>query len=294
MRRPLLALAFALYAVGFAAVSAYIYWDFFFRHAGGGAMQLWTTDLVVPVANERWAVAPLSRLALSAGIFAGLAWCTWAFHRGDPRARIVGFLLSFGWLAPQARLLEEYLEFVHLAPWQAWLGAATLVLAPAAALSTPSVVRAFAPHEDKLPWAKLAWGRGRLVAVGVLLAWSYYLVDMYLAAWPWFGPWLRDQEALGLCVGVAGAVLSLVSFFGLLRLRTWSLLGALSCGAITAWGTLLIRRGSLDAGYVGVGVGHDWVASPLAVLLAFLPLTLFVALTWPILRAMGRRLLGRA
>src|SRR5260370_10273167 len=113
MRRPGLAIAFALYAVGFAVVSALCYADTFFRFASHG-IELWKLDLAVEGSTPgRYNIVPLPRLALSFGVLAGLAWCARAFHRGDARARLVGFWLCFGWIAPPARFPPLYPRFRH-------------------------------------------------------------------------------------------------------------------------------------------------------------------------------------
>jgi hypothetical protein len=193
-------------------------------------------------------------------------------------------------MAPQARFLQLYLAYKGLAAWQAWTLAAALVVVPAAALATPGIARAFEPHERALAWASLAWGRWRLVALGVLLAWMFYLGEIYLAAWPWFGPWLRDAAPLGMIAGVSVVALAGASTVGLFRLRTWSIFGALACSVATACGALFARHGGLDAGYVGGAAGYAMVESSWAIPVAFAPLACLVALVWPILGAMSRHL----
>ncbi len=281
MRRPSIAAAFALYALLYVVASCVFYWDGFFRYWSNGP-EVWTTDVALPITGrpDHYSVVPFSRFVVFAATMGALVWCARAMFRGDPRARLVGFLLCFGWLAPQARYLAAYLhDFQSFGLASAWSAAAAMVIVPAALLSNPSVVKSFAPHEQKLAWASLPYGKGRLVGLGVALAWLFYGADLYLAAWPWI------PSNAGLVFGVCSAFLSITSFVGLVNLKTWAIFGAL-LSALFAGGFLIAARAiGLENGAIEAG---SWIAWGPSMLLALVPVAIVSALTWPLLAAMGR------
>jgi hypothetical protein len=275
-----LAVSFVAAAVVYLVANVAFYYDGFFRHLHRGP-SLRGLALVVPTdVPGRVSLLPFSRFGVFAGTLGALLWCARALFRGDARARMVSFFLFFGWIAPQARYLELYLEGFHaVAPWQAWLVSSALVLVPAAILASPSVVRAFAPHEEGLTWAALPWGKSRLLALGVVLPWLFYAADNYLMGWSW---WYGADA--GLALGAVAAVASIAGFVGLVRLRTWAVLAALVSGVLAS-ALLFSLRAPAAAGWF-----EGFFASPWALVLSAAPTLLVAGLVWPFLRAMGRRL----
>jgi hypothetical protein len=275
-----LAVAFAAAGAAYTLANVAFYYDGFFRHLARGVSM---RGLALEVATDvpgRSSFLPLSRFGVFAGTLGALLWCARALFRGDARARLVGFFLCFGWIAPQARYLQLYLEGFHAVPaWQAWIAGAALAVVPAAVLASPSVVRAFAPHEEGLSWAALPWGKGRLVALGVLLPWLFYAADQFLMGWSY---WYGAETWLG--IGVLAAVTPIAAFIGLVRLRTWAVLAALVSAALASALLLALRMPAQERYLDG------FFASRWALGLAAAPPVLVAVLAWPFLRAMGRKL----
>lgn len=276
MKSRSLAATFAIYAVGYVIANVFFYWNGFFRYWGDGHPGFYTTCFVVDMTDRPgWiSVVPLTRFGVFLATLGGLLWCARAVWRGDARARIVSIFLSLGWLAPQARYLAVYFQgFDRLPAWAAWTISAGMVALPAALLALSS------PKNETPAWSSLPFGKGRLIALGVMLAWLFYLADVYLARWPWI------PSTEGLILGASAALFAVVSFVGLVGLRTWAVLGALLSAGLMG-GTLLVMRASaLELGYLQPS---DFFGSPAAMLLAPLPLALVVVITRPFLVAIAR------
>jgi hypothetical protein len=277
--RPL-AVAFAATAVVYTIANVVFYYDGFFQYLHHGVSMRGFGIFTRTDAPGHISFLPLSRFVVFAATLGALVWCARALFRGDARARIVSFFLCFGWIAPQARYLELYLEGFHAVPaWQAWIGSSAVVLVPAAILASPSVAREFAPHETSLSWAALPWGKGRLLALGVLLPWMFYAADNFLMGWSW---WYGADA--GLALGALAATASILGFIGLVRLRTWAVLAALASGALGSGLLLSLRRPAREELFDG------FFASNGALMLAAAPTVLVVVLSWPFLQAIGRKL----
>ncbi len=273
--RPL-AVAFAIYAVGYIVANVFFYWNGFFRYWGAGHPGFQTTCFVVDMTDRPgWiSVVPLTRFGVFATTLGGLAWCARAVWRGDARARIVSIFLSLGWLAPQARYLAVYFQgFDRLPAWAAWSISAGMVALPAALLALSS------PKNETPAWSSLPFGKGRLIALGVMLAWLFYLADVYLARWPWI------PSTEGLILGALAALFAVVSFVGLVGLRTWAVLGALLSAALTGGYLLVMRSSGLELGYLQ---SSDFFGSSAAMLVAALPLLVVAGIASPFLIAIVR------
>jgi hypothetical protein len=258
------------------------WWDGFFRH-WGPRLEVTRTAMYLPVAECLWSVAPWTRLAVLLLTAVSLGWCGVAFLRGHPLARLATLFASLGLFLPQGRHLYVYLVGLrHHSSIVAGLIVGLIVVAPALLMAVMGVGRRYREAEHSLEWARLAYGRTRLVATGVFLAWLFFVVDAYLS----YGDYIGSD--LGFLMGWSTMTLAVVTLVGILKLRTWALFGTLGVAGATS-ALLLLGRGEARAhGYFGSEStwAHDWIVG-----LFLFPLVVVVALTAPFLRGLVRHAL---
>jgi hypothetical protein len=265
----------------FVGLHAWFYWDGFFRY-WGRPLEVSANAVYLEIAPGRFSIIPWSRIPIFFASCAALVWCVAAWWRGAALARLGSFFIFYGLIAPQGSFLYVHLtDFGVLGRTPALALSVVLAIVPALILGAPSVLARTTEQERHLAWSQLPLGRSRLIGAGVLAAWLFFVAEAYFSRWD-FIPSLIGLLAAWMSLLVAPATL-----FGLLRLRTWSLLMLLVLSGLTSVEIVACRSEALARGYVDeLGFLAGW----LGVAVAFAPPIVAVAVTAPFLRAAGRRL----
>jgi len=270
-------LALALYV----GLHAWFYWDGFFRY-WGRPLQISPNAVYLELSPGRFSIVPWSRIPIFVASCAALVWCATAWWRGIALARLGSFFIFYGLIAPQGSFLYVHLtDFDVLPRVPALVLSIVLALVPALILGAPSAFARITSQERHLAWSQLPFGRSRLIGAGLLSAWLFFVAEAYLSRWDFIPSF----------VGLIAAWLSLVAapatLFGLLRLRTWSVLTLLVLSALTTIEIVACRSEALARGYVAeLGVMAGW----LGIAAAVTPPILAVVITTPFLRAAARRI----
>jgi hypothetical protein len=136
-------------------------------------------------------------------------------------------------------------------------------------------------RERDLAWARLPFGRARLIGAGLLAAWMFFGSEAYLSSWDFI------PSYPGLVAAWLSLLLVPATLFGLLRLRSWSLLTLFLLTTLIGVELLACRSAALAAGYEReLGI----LAGPLGVAMSPAPLVIAIALTAPFLRGAAARL----
>ena len=278
--RALAALACLALAL-FVGLHVWFYWDGFFRY-WGRPLEVSANAIYLEIAPGRFSIIPWSRIPIFVASCAALVWCTAAWWRGAVLARLGSFFIFYGLLAPQGSFLYVHLtDFGVLGRAPALALSVVLAIVPALVLGAPSVLARTTEQERHLAWSQLPFGRSRLIGAGVLAAWLFFVTEAYLSRWDFI------PSLVGLVAAWVSLLAAPATLFGLLRLRTWSLLTLLLLSALTSVEIVACRSEALARGYVGeLGFLAGW----LGVAVALAPPIVAAAVTAPFLRAAARRL----
>jgi hypothetical protein len=148
-------------------------------------------------------------------------------------------------------------------------------------LGIPGVFARLTERERDLDWARLPFGRARLIGAGLLGAWLFFVAEAYLSFWD-FVP-----HRAGLVAAWISLLVAPLTLHGLLRLRTWSVLTLVVLAALAMVQVLACRSEALARGYLAeLGI----LAGGWGIAIAAAPLVIAVLLTAPFLRAAVLRL----
>ena len=258
-----------------------VYWDGFFRY-WGQPLEVSANAVYLEIGPGRFSIIPWSRIPIFVASCAALTWCAAAWWRGAALARLGSFFIFYGLIAPQGSFLYVHLtDFGVLPRTLAVVLSAVLALGPALILGAPSVIARITEQERQLAWSQLPFGRSRLIGAGVLAAWLFFAAEAYLSRWDFI------PNRAGLIAAWMSLLAAPTTLFGLLRLRTWSVLTLLLLSALTSVEIVACRSEALARGYVSeLGILAGW----LGIVVAVAPPIIAVAVTGPFLRAAGQRL----
>ena len=281
LRSPRTAVLVGLSLALYVGLNAWFYYDGFFGHPGA-PLSFSPNAVYRETAPGFFAIIPWSRIPILLASCAALVWCAAAWWRGVAMARLGSCFVFYGLIAPQGTFLYLHLtDFGVLPRLPALAVSIVLVVAPALALGAPSVFAGLSERERDLEWARLPFGRARLIGAGLLAAWLFFVSEAYLSRWDFI------PSAAGLVVAWASLLLAPATLFGLLRLRTWSVFTLLLLAVLIGAEVLVCRSSALAAGYEAeLGILAGWFG----VVAAVLPLALAAALTAPFLRAAAARI----
>jgi hypothetical protein len=273
-----LGLSLALY-VGLN-VWFYVY-DGFFRY-WNYPVSLSLNALYWQIGPDRLSYIPWSRFPIFVASCAALAWCAAAWWRGAAMARLGSCFVFYGLIAPQGTFVYLHLTTLDAFPRRpALVLSVVLAVVPALVLGAPSVFARLTERERNLAWARLPFGRTRLIGAGLLAAWMFFVSEAYLSSWDFI------PSYIGLIAAWISLLLAPATLFGLLRLRTWSLLMLFLLTTLIGVEVLACRSAALAA-------GHErelgFLAGPVGVAIAPAPLVIAIALTVPFLRGAAARL----
>ena len=273
----LVGLSLALYV----GLNVWFYYDGFFRY-WSRPLSLSPNALYLEIAPDRFSIIPWSRFPIFLASCAALGWCATAWWRGAAMARLGSCFIFYGLIAPQGTFLYLHLtDFALLTRLPALVLSLGLAIGPALALGAPSVLVRFTERERHLSWARLPFGRARLIGAGLLAAWMFFVSEAYLSRWDFI------PSDAGLVAAWVSLLVAPATIFGLLRLRTWSVLALLFLTVLIGAEVLACRSGAVAAGYRSeLGILEGWFGIAVAVA----PLALATALAAPFLRAAARQL----
>jgi hypothetical protein len=209
-----------LLSVGYAGLSAaYFHADFFSHMSPCSPLMLDSNGLATHLGGDTWTVLSFLRLVgaglsvLLLGLSARNLW------RQAPRARVGAVVTLWGLLLPQTLWYTEYLADWHegrgiLTALAAGLG---VVAVPTALLFGRRLVRQFEGRDVLTGWATLSYGRGRLVAAAVVMAWLAFAGAAFI------DHSIRLPSALAWSGALMAALLGGAATWGILRLRAWAL-----------------------------------------------------------------------
>jgi hypothetical protein len=278
--RALAALACLALAL-FVGLHVWFYWDGFFRY-WGRPLHLSANAIYLEIGPDRFSIIPWSRIPIFVASCAALTWCAAAWWRGAVLARLGSFFIFYGLIAPQGSFLYVHLtDFGVLPRAPALVLSVALALVPALVLGAPSVLAHTTERERHLAWSQLPFGRSRLIGAGLAAAWLFFVTEAYLSRWDFI------PSRVGLIAAWMSLLVAPATLFGLLRLRTWSLLTLLLLSTLASVEIVACRSQALARGYGDeLGILAGW----LGVAAAFAPPLIAIAVTAPFLRAAARRL----
>jgi hypothetical protein len=265
----------------FVGLHVWFYWDGFFRY-WGRPLEVSPNAVYLEIGPGRFSIIPWSRIPIFVATCAALTWCAAAWWRGAALARLGSFFIFYGLIAPQGSFLYVHLTDFGVLPRPLALAlSVVLALVPALALGSPSVLARITEQERHLAWSQLPFGRSRLIGAGVFAAWLFFAAEAYLSRWDFI------PSRVGLIAGWLSLLAAPATLFGLLRLRTWSVLTLILLSALTSIEILACRSEGLARGYVSeLGILAGW----LGLVGAVAPPIITVAVTGPFLRAAAHRL----
>jgi hypothetical protein len=278
--RTLAALAGVALAL-FVGLHVWFYWDGFFRY-WGRPLEVSANAVYLEIGPGRFSIIPWSRIPIFIASCAALSWCAAAWWRGAALARLGSFFIFYGLIAPQGSFLYVHLtDFGMLPRPLALVLSVVLALLPALILGAPSVLARITEQERHLAWSQLPFGRSRLIGAGVLAAWLFFVAEAYLSRWDFI------PSRIGLIAAWMSLLAAPATLFGLLGLRTWSVLTLLLLSALTSVEIVACRSEALARGYAReVGILAGW----LGLVVAVAPPIIAVAITGPFVRAARQRL----
>jgi hypothetical protein len=278
--RTLAALACAALAL-FIGLHVWFYWNGFFRY-WGQPLEISANAIYMEIGPDRFSIIPWSRVPIFVASCAALTWCAAASWRRAALARLGSFFIFYGLIAPQGTFLYVHMtDFGVLPRPLALVLSVGLALGPAFILGAPSAFAGITEQERHLAWSQLPFGRSRLIGAGILAAWLFFVAEAYLSRWDFI------PNRVGLIAAWMSLVAAPATLFGLLRLRTWSVLTLLLLSALTSIEIVACRSEALARGYVSeLGILAGWFG----LVAAAAPPILAVAITGPFLRAAGQRL----
>jgi hypothetical protein len=281
LRSPRTAVLVGLSLALYVGLNAWFYYDGFFRHRGA-PLTFSPNAIYREIAPGFLSIIPWSRIPIILASCAALGWCVVAWWRGAAMARLGSCFVFYGLIAPQGTFLYWHLTGFGLLPrLPALVLSLVLAVAPALALGAPSVFARLTERERHLEWARLPFGRARLIGAGLLAAWLFFVSEAYLSRWDFI------PSTAGLVAAWASLLVAPATLFGLLRLRTWSVFTLLFLALLIGAEIVACRSVAMASGYqeeLGILAGWFGVGAAVA------PLLLAAGLTAPFLRAAAARL----
>ncbi len=218
LRVRVAALGIGALSAAYAALSAAYFYEDFFRYAPSD-LRVDPAGIGFHVSGMTWSYLGFFRIPMALLAVAMLAASAAALWRSRPRARILTLITLWGVLLPQVLWQTEFLADWHEGRGipAALAAALALVLAPTLLLMGRGLARKFEGQDTLTGWATLSYGRARLLACAVGLAWLGFAATEFI----------DHANRLPSDLAIFGALMTLITstaaVVGIVRLRAWAL-----------------------------------------------------------------------